>query len=436
MQSITRRFAQYVSLNIAGMIGLSCYILADTFFVAKALGTAGLAALNLSISLFSVLQGVGLMLGIGGATRFSISRSEGNDEKSASAFLHALLGGAVFAALFLAAGLFFAEPLSALLGADAVTLPYTSVYIRTIYSFSPFFLLNNILLAFVRNDGNPRLSMAAMLMSSFSNIVLDYVFMFPLSMGIFGAAFATGLSPVISLAILSLHFLRGKSSLRLKKCRIRLAALRDIGALGFSSLITELASAVALITFNLLILGIAGNTGVAAYGVVANIALIVTAIFVGVAQGVQPLTSDCFGRGDRAGLGSVLRCALLLTAVLSVALYGVLFLFAEPVVAAFNSEGDPVLAAIAGEGMRIYFIGYFFAGVNIVASAFLSAVTRYKSAMLISVLRSCALIVPLALLLGWLLQMTGVWLAFVVTELLVLGISAFCLWRFRRAARQ
>ena len=97
-----------------------------------------------------------------------------------------------------------------MLGADSSTLPMTTTYLRTILCFAPFFISNNILIAFARNDSAPRLSMAAMLAGSLSNIILDYIFIFPLDMGMFGAAFATGLAPIISMGILSFHFFKRK----------------------------------------------------------------------------------------------------------------------------------------------------------------------------------------------------------------------------------
>lgn len=434
MNHIGKSFGKYVSLNIIGMLGLSCYILADTFFVAKALGTSGLAALNLSISVFSIVHGIGLMLGIGGATRFNISKNSGDSSRSNTAFCHALIGGAFFSILFLLIGLFLPAPLSGLLGADSFTLPFTKIYVSTILKFSPCFILNNILLAFIRNDDNPRLSMTAMLVSSLSNILLDYLFMFPLSMGIFGAALATSLSPVISMCILSVHFFCKKNTFSIQKCKIALSSLLDIAALGFSALITELASAIVLITFNLIILRIGGNTNVAAYGIVANIALIITAIFVGVAQGIQPLASNFFGTRRCRELRSLLTYSLILTVILSLAAYGLLAFFASPIAAAFNSEGDPALASIAVRGMKLYFIGFLFAGINIIGAAFLSALSNYKSALRISLMRGCVFIIPLALLFGFLFQMTGIWLSFVVTEFIVCILTVHSLRCFFRKA--
>lgn len=424
MNKLKADFTRYVSLNVAGMIGMSCYILADTFFVAKALGAIGLAALNFSIAVFSLMQGFGLMLGIGGATDFSIHAQERDHDDDHSSFVHVLVLGGIVALIFLLIAAFFTAPLGQLLGADEITLPLTRTYLTVVLSFAPFFILNNILLAFVRNDKNPKLSMTAMLVSSLSNIVLDYFFMFPLNMGMAGAALATGLSPVISICILSAHFVRKKHSFHLRKCAFRLKSALRIISLGISAFIGELASAISLIVFNLIILCLAGNTGVAAYGVVANIALIATAIFVGISQGIQPLASKYFAKGDIPAVRFILRRALGLSLLLSAGLYALVFFFAGPIVSIFNSEGNAALAALAERGIRLYFPGYLFAGLNIVAAAFLSATTHATQGMLVALFRSCIVLVPLVFLLSALFGMPGVWLSFPVTELAVFGCTA------------
>lgn len=430
-KNLRNSFFQHVGLNIIGMIGMSAYILADTFFVSSALGSVGLAALNFSIPVFSVLQGLGLMLGIGGATRFSIYHHEGNEKRGSTVFTQTVMMGGGVALVFLVLGLFFAAPLATLLGADELVLPMAKTYLTTVMSFAPAFLLNNILLAFVRNDGNPRLSMIAMVVSSLSNIVLDYVFMFPLSMGMFGAAFATGLSPAISLGILSLHFRRKNQRIHLKKCRLPMKTAFKITSLGMSSFVGELASAVAMITFNLVILRIEGNIGVAAYGIIANIALVATAALTGIAQGLQPLASQCYGTRDHAALSAVARYSLVTAGVLSVLIYGGAFAGCGLIVAIFNSEQNQMLAQIAEGGMKIYFLSYLFAGINLVSAAFLSATSNPRGAMVISLLRSCILLIPATLILSSFFGMTGVWSALVLTEFGTLLVTIY-FWRQRR----
>ena len=150
-------FVKYVSANVLGMIGYSCYILADTFFVARGIGSDAIAALNLVLPAFSLLNGTGLMIGMGAAARYSLSSGRADSKIHRTIFTQALQLAFVAMLFFFSIGLFFARPLCVLLGADGTTLPHAIPYISILLMFSPLFLCNNLLNCFVRNDGEPRL---------------------------------------------------------------------------------------------------------------------------------------------------------------------------------------------------------------------------------------------------------------------------------------
>ena len=424
MKGTLREFARYTSLNVLGMIALSCYILADTFFVSLGLGADGLTALNLAIPVYSFIHGSGLMIGMGGGTRYSILKSQGNHQEADRVFTNVLYLAAVLAALFVAAGLLFAGDLVRLFGGTGAVFTMCRTYLRVILLFAPAFLMNNVLLCFVRNDGAPQLAMAAMIGGSLSNVVLDWVFIFPWGMGIFGAVFATGLAPIISMGILSPHFFRKKNQFRPVPCKPQLRRTARILSSGVPSLVTEVSSGIVIIAFNGLIMGLEGNTGVAAYGVIANLSLVVIAIYTGIAQGIQPILSRSYGTGDRAGLTIILRCAMMTQVVVSLLIYGIVAAFAPQIAAVFNSEGSASLQAIAEQGLRLYFIACPFAGCNVVLSMYFTSTERPLPAHIISLLRGFFLILPLAFLLAWLGQMAGIWLAFPLTEFLVAVLAA------------
>ena len=234
-------FTKYAALQVLGMIGLSCYILADTFFVSKGLGSNGLAALNLAIPIYSFIHGSGLMIGMGGGTGFAVQKSRGEREEADRVFSLAFRLAAVLAAVFVLLGAFFSGKIVALLGADQDVYQMSETYTQVILLFAPAFLLNDMFLCFVRNDGSPQLSMAAMLTGSMFNIVLDYIFIFPCGMGIFGAALATGLAPIVSLIVLSPYFIKKKNTFHLVSLPRGGTGRRTAGILscGLPSLITE-----------------------------------------------------------------------------------------------------------------------------------------------------------------------------------------------------
>lgn len=429
--NILKDFAKYVSSNVLGMLALSCYILADTFFVSKALGTSGLTALNLAIPVYSFIHGTGLMLGIGGATRYSVLKSK-KDDNSNGIFVNTVFLAGIFAVLYLFIGIFLSGSLTRVLGADDTVFKMTNTYLKVILLFAPFFIMNNVLICFVRNDGNPKLSMLAMLGGSLSNIVLDYVFMFPFKMGIFGAVFATGLAPIISMIILSSHFIKKQNTFHFVKSKPSLKISGTTMALGFPSLITEVSSGVVIIVFNIIMLRLQGNTGVAAYGIIANLSLVVVAIYTGIAQGMQPLISKAYGRDNIADVKYVVRCALITMLAVSFAVYTVIFFFTGSIAAIFNSDNDALLQAIAVKGLKIYFTAVPFVGFNIIISMLFSSTENAKPASLISLLRGLIVIIPMAFLLSFLLNVTGVWMTFPVTEGIVAMLGLVLFARFNK----
>lgn len=418
-------FRRYAAPGVLGMIGISCYILADTFFVAKGTGSLGLAALNIAIPAYNLMNGLGLMVGVGGATHYSLCRAQGDAVEADRTFTHTLLLGLCIALLFVLTGTFGVVPLSRLLGANAETLDMTAVYLRLLLCFAPFFVTNNVMIAFVRNDGEPGRAMAGMIAGSLFNIVFDWVFIFPCGLGMFGAALATGASPLVSLLVLSGHLRRPSRGFHLRRERLRPRLLPRICAPGLSSLVSELASGITLLLINLVLLRIAGNTAVAAYGVIANLALVESAIFTGLSTGVQPLIS----RSAEADRRRLLRWTVTTALAISALMYVLVFVFASPITAVFNSEHDPALAACAVPGLRIYFAGFLAACINIIAAAYFSAAGQASRGFIISLVRSIIAIPPVLFALSALLGVTGVWLTFPAVEALACALSLLFILR-------
>ena len=300
-------------------------------------------------------------------------------------------------------------------------------YLQVILLFAPMFMINNLLLCFIRNDGAPQLSMAAMIGGSLSNIILDYVFMFPLGMGIFGAAFATGLAPVVSILILLPFLLKKKNQFHFKKCRLSRKLSLEIFSSGLPSLITEVSSGIVMIIFNTIILNISGNIGVAAYGVIANLSLVVIAIYTGIAQGIQPILSSNYGAKNKKNISDTLKYAMTTVFIISVCIYLCIFFGAEIIVQIFNNEQNEILQNIAVTGLKIYFLACVFAGFNIVISVYFTSISYPVPAHIISILRGFILIIPIAFILSNLGGIMGVWLVFPSTELIValIGIVLF-----------
>ena len=415
--NLTKQYFKYVSQNIFGLLGTSCYILADTYFISQAAGTDGVTLLNLCLPIYNLIFAFGSMIGLGSATRYTILQAQG-DARAQRYFSNAIFSACILSVPFLLAGIFCPEALLRLMGGDAEIVALGVGYTRIFLLFTPFFMCNYIVSAFTRNDGDPSLAMVATLSGSLFNVVFDYIFMFPMGLGLPGAALATAVSPVLSICICSRHFFKKSNTLRFLRRAPSIRLLAQSCPLGISGFVGELSSGVTTTVFNLLLLRLSGNVAVAAYGVIANFALVATAIFNGVAQGAQPLVSACYGKNDSQGARKLLFLGTGTALALAAVLYGVVVGFTDPLVALFNSENSLQMAAFAHTGMRVYFVGYFFAGFNIVAAGYLGAVNRPAEASATSLCRGMAAIVVCSLVLSALFGMNGVWAAFPASEAL------------------
>ena len=389
--NLTKQFFKYVSQNIFGLLGTSCYILADTYFISQAAGTDGVTLLNLCLPIYNFIFAIGSMIGLGAATRYAILRAQGEERAAQRYFSNAVFCACLLAVPFVLVGIFCPGTLLRLMGGDAGIVALGIPYARIFLLFTPFFMCNYIVSA--------------------------------------GAALATAVSPMLSIAICSRHFFQKDNTVQFVRQLPSAKLLGQSCQLGISGFVGEMSSGVTTTVFNFLLLGLAGNVAVAAYGVVANFALVATAIFNGVAQGAQPLVSRCYGHSDRAGARKLLVLGSCTALVLAAALYAVVFGMTDTLVSWFNSENSVQMARFAHNGMRLYFVGYFFAGFNIVAAGYLSATNRPVEASVTSICRGVAAIVVCSLGMSALFGMNGVWAAFPASELLTALLTLFLLLR-------
>ena len=428
-------FAQYVSLNVMGMIGLSCYILADTFFVSKGLGTNGLAALNLAIPIYSFVNGSGLMIGMGGGIRYSIRQGQKEGEEANRVFTCAVYLAAVFAVFFVLLGIGCPGEIVRAFGADEHVYEMARTYLQVILLFAPAFLLNNVLLCFVRNDGAPQLSMAAMIGGSLSNIVLDWVFIFPCGMGIFGAAFATGLSQLLTCVMYLTHFLGKHTTFHLVRFRPDRHIYRRLLPIGVADGATELCNGLMIFLFNRTILRCIGQDGLVSYTIIAYINTLILNIMLGVSQGSQPLVSYHYGQRDRKGCRRLLQYGLVTLAGMTVLCFGAVQLFAPQIVHIFLGDNNAALSDVSVGALRRYGLCYLLVGFNVLMGGFLTAVEQPRPAICISTGRGLVLQAGALLALAALWGGEAIWFAPVISEVVCLVMALAFMGRFWKSNR-
>ncbi len=426
-----KQLRRYILPNILAMVGISCYVLADTFFISLQAGADGITALNLTLPLYALMFALGAMVGIGSATRYSLCKSF-SPEEALSYFFNSLFWTLLLSLPFVAAGIFAPDTVLRWMGADDTIVAIGTSYIRIALCYAPFFMLNYTFTAFVRNDNAPNIAMTATLVSGLFNIVFDYIFMFPMGLGMVGAALATGISPIVSMSICMVHYLSGKNNVKFRWQVPSFTKLVRSCVLGFVAFVGEISSGLTTMVFNFLLLGLGGNIAVAAYGVVANIALVGTALFNGISQGLQPLASLVHGQSDTQGETQIYRYSLRIGMGIALALVASVWIWGDEMVALFNSEGSFQLAGYAGPGIRLYFLGFLCAVVNIIQAGFFSAIGKGLASSAIAFCRGVGAIVIFAFVLSNAFGITGVWLAFPAAEIFTFLLTILLRRRFSR----
>lgn len=416
------------------MIGLSCYILADTLFVANGVGIHGLAALNLDLPIYNVIFGIGLLLGVGAATRFTILKAQQETQKASVYFTYAIQVAILVSIPIMIIGLCFPEKVVSILGANAEIQKYAIIYLRGFIGFTPFFILQQIIVSFLRNDNNPHLAGIAMLTGTIFNIIFDYILIYPCQLGMLGAALATGCSPIVTLLICSLHFIQKKNTFHFVRSSFHFRILKQIIQIGIPSFITELSTGIIIFVFNILILSISGNIAIASYGVMSNLALVVTSLFTGIAQGNQPLISHSYGEKNHRHIKDYLKLAFICSFILASLIWLSTLLFPETIISFFNSENNQTMVEITKVGLALYFFAYFFAGISMNMISYFTSTSNVKPSSLLSVLRSGVVLIPLSILFAYLFGLNGLWLSYPISECLIMIIGFFLYKKYKLLA--
>lgn len=417
-------FRKYLIPSISGTLVTSIYILVDTMMIGQGIGADGIAALNLILPLFSFFYGTGMLFGVGGAVLMAVAAGRGRGEEGREYFTVSLMGILFFSVLYGVGGNLFFTPLTRLLGSNETLQPLVEQYGRIIVSGAPAYMLSSLMQAFVRNDRAPRLVMTAVISGGVCNVIMDYILIFPLGMGMAGAALATVCGSLLNMAILCSHLFSKQNTLRLTKRAPWLLRLRQIAVNGLSSFLMEVAGGIVVFLFNRQLLTYVGNMGVVAYGIISNSALVVNSITNGICQATQPILSTNYGAAKQDRVAQTRSLGLRTVIMAGVFFCAVGMLFPKVLMAAFV-EPTPGLDVLAVPAIRTYFIAFLFMGCNLLFSTYFQSVMRPQYALTVSLLRGLVLNSLLVFVLPLFLGVTGIWLTMPVTEGIVLLIGIF-----------
>ncbi len=423
-------FINYLVPSVSATMVTSIYILADTMMIGRGVGANGLAALNILLPMYSTFYGFGMMCGIGGSVLFGFSRGKGEEQEARGYFTTALILAAILAVLSVVLCNVFFEPLLNFLGCTPTMREYAVPYGRILMIASPLYIFSCFLQAFVRNDGAPRLAMTGVVAGGVTNVVLDYIFIYMFHWGMAGAVLATVAGTLLTIMILGSHFLKADNHLKLGR-EISLRKCKDVLVNGMPSFIMELSGGLIMLLFNLQLLKYVGDIGVVVYGIISNVALVVTSLSNGIAQAAQPMISANYGAGnsERVREGRNLSLAVAMAAGVLFTSSG--FLIPVPIAELFLVPTEQIIA-MAVPAIKLYFVSFVISEWNIIFGTYFQAVVRPKLSLMITVMRGIALNSILVFVLPALFGVNGIWAVVAVSEI----ITAVAVIYFMRKERR
>ena len=422
-------FARFAIPQMIGLLFNSVYTIVDGVFIGNRLGREAMAAAAVAVPLIEILISVAIAVAAGAGVLIAARLGSGKGDEARRQFNTAawMMGAAGLGVALL--GNLCLEPLALLLGAAPEVLPQAMAYLWYIVTFAPFQLFSFLLGGMARNDGRPKLAMTAMIAGAASNIVLDYVFMYPLNLGIRGAALATALGPIFSVLILLPHFLLRRGTLYFQAVRPRLAEGRSILVCGAPSFLMEFSIGIVTFLYNVAVSRHGyGELGLAAYLIIGYLMLILLTLFLGMAEGLQPVFSRFMATGEEKRNLAMRRFSTKVFLGVGVISCHLIFLGSRWFFLLFAPE-DPELTGFAASRSIPYFCGFFLTGFNILMISFLQATRQTGRAMVLSLLRSVILPPALLLLLPALLGREGVWVCQSAADALT-ALFAICFLAF------
>lgn len=423
---IRKIYFQYLFAALGSALIVSIYSLVDMVAVGQYEGPLGAAAMACLQPMFSLFIALGLLFGIGGSVMLSIARGRGDPDRGNRFFTAAVLAALVVSLLITLVFVFFRGDLLRLFGADEELLPYCMAYTFWLTLAVPFFLMAQVLSAFLRNDGAPFLATLGTILGGCFNIFGDIFFTFTCDMGISGAGLATFLGQVISTAILLIHFFQKGNTLRFLRPAGFSADLKAVLAAGFSPFIVDISLGATMAIFNNQIIRLSDSDHLAVYGVLSNCIVLFQSMFYGIGQSIQPIVSTNHGAGKTGRVRQILRLAMGTAFVMGLLFWGVVELFPGAVLRLFMDVTDSVMAVGPGI-LRVYAFAFLLMGFNVVGSYYFQSVLKNGKSLLISLLRGFVLCVILLLLLPAVFGFDAIWWAIPATELITLAITVLLL---------
>lgn len=418
-----KKLLRFVLPSIIMMIFTSIYSVVDGVFVSNFVGKTAFAAVNLIMPVTMGIGVIGFMLGTGGSAIVSKTLGEGDKQKANQYFTMIVIATAMGGFILTVIGLIYIRPIAIAIGAAENMLEDCVLYGRIIITAEIAFMLQNLFQSFFVTAEKPQIGLGMTVLAGLTNIILDTLFVAVLRLGVAGAAVATAMSQVVGGIVPIFYFIRKNDSvLKFTKTNINLRVLLKACTNGSSELMTNLSTSIVNILYNFQLMKIAGEDGVAAYGVIMYVNFIFQAIYIGYSIGSAPVVGYHYGAANYDELKNLLKKSIAIVGVFGFVLTFSAIVLSSPLSKIFVGY-DTELFEMTKHGFRLYALSFFVSGFNIFGSAFFTALNDGVISAAISFLRTLFFQVIVVLILPIILGLNGIWLAVAVAELFTVIIT-------------
>ncbi|WP_281976204.1 MATE family efflux transporter [Halobacillus litoralis] len=423
------------NLSIPAMIGMfvmALYNVIDTLFIARGVGILGVSGVSIGFPVMMIIMAISAAVGIGGASVISRRLGEDKPEEADQVFGNILFMIVAVSSFGLIGAFTFLEPLLKLFGATENILPYATDYLFPIMLGSIFFSFAFTTNSIIRSEGNSKFAMMTMIIPAVLNIILDPIFIFGLNMGVQGASVATVLSQATVTIVVLNYFLKGRSSLTIKAAYLKpqWKVIKEILTIGMPAFIRQVSGSGMMIAINLMLIKFGGEFEVGVFGIVQKLAMFTIMPMIGVLQGMQPIIGYNYGANNDSRLKETVLLGMKVVTVISTGIFVVMMVFPEGLMNIFT--GDTETIETGAYAIRIMFALAMLIGAQVVSGGLYQALGMAKPALILSMARQVLFLIPLVLILPNFFGVTGVWLAFPLSDLLAFALSMIFLYKDRR----
>lgn len=417
---ISKLLVKYSIPAILAMLVTSLYNTVDRAFIGSIEGVGALAisGLGVTMPIFTIIVGFGVLIAIGGSTNISIKLGAEEKDNAEKVLGNTLMLAIITSIVIMVIGTLFIDKILYLFGASEHTITYARNYIGVIFLGTPFNLIAFCLNNAIRAEGNPKLAAKTMIVGCILNLILDPIFIFGLGLGIKGAAIATVLCQiVISLWVLS-YFVTKKSSLELKKENLELdyKIVKIIIAVGMAPFLMEMATGLMHVITNNSLKVYGGDFAIGAMTAVTSISLLFMMPVFGLSQGMQTIIAYNYGAKQYDRSKKALKLAIICAVIILTTGFILIKIFPEFFIGIFNKDKELTKLAIKGINMNLFTLPI--AAIAIIGPVYFQCIGKAKQSMFLILLRQFIVLIPLILILPKFLNLNGVWLAQPISDII------------------